>query len=447
MPDAKSDSLTTALLKFFACFVLVIVVLLLELIQRSIFSKASIESIKQLQENDAKSTVGFFKFIYFLGDARCYYVLVMLFFNFFSRQTSFYLSLVISQCVFVETFLKLVLRAGRPYMKTSKIFPFVCELSFGNPSGESMMAVAFVIVVGLYVINKLKDQQDDLTDRQKVSLAITIIFSIMMIILFSIQGSYNGNNTIDEILFGIELGLMIGCFSHFYVLPRLDKHLTNLMDGIFINRYRQVCVGSLVMVMMTFIVTTIAYMASVSSFQPEYQWLYQISVKCPVSKQLNELVFHDAVYVEIGFIFYTFGSYLGLVIDSKEYKGTHRTVNSTGVKQTLIRLAISILLIVPLYILPIFLIKSARFVLLVLLVKYGLPSFLIGFVLYGYSKLLYKRFNLISDDMLNDSNVSFASRQESDEDDDKPGNNRMTLRKDKTLEEYDKNMKKNINTF
>jgi len=46
MPEAKSVNLTTTLLKIFACLVLVIVVLLLELIQRSIFERASIESIK-----------------------------------------------------------------------------------------------------------------------------------------------------------------------------------------------------------------------------------------------------------------------------------------------------------------------------------------------------------------------------------------------------------------
>lgn len=61
--------------------------------------------------------------------------------------------------------MKLVLRAGRPYMKTTKIFPFVCELSFGNPSGEAMMGIAFILSIGLYIFVKIREQTEDLTAK------------------------------------------------------------------------------------------------------------------------------------------------------------------------------------------------------------------------------------------------------------------------------------------
>ena len=141
-------------------------------------------------------------------------------------------------------------------------------------------------------------------------------------------------------------------------------------------------------------------------------------MKCPVSKQLTELVFHDAVYVEIGLMFYIYGAYLGIVIDSKDYKGCHRLMNQTSIKHILIRLTLSLFIILPLYVLPLFLIKSSRFVILILVIKYGVPSFLLGFVLYGYSKLVYKRFGLLSEESLTDTSVSFISESRNDEDDD-----------------------------
>ena len=95
-----------------------------------------------------------------------------------------------------------------------------------------------------------------------------MLFSVIMVILFCLQGSYNGNNTIDEILFGIELGVVIAFFSHYFIRPLMDKHLSKLMDGMFVNRHRHVVLGSTVGIITLFLIVTIAYMASVGSFKP-----------------------------------------------------------------------------------------------------------------------------------------------------------------------------------
>lgn len=65
-----------------------------------------------------------------------------------------------------------------------------------------------------------------------------MILSIVTIILFSLQGIYNGSNTIDQVLFGIELGLFVAWVSHYYLRTMLEKHVTKLMDGLYVNRYR-----------------------------------------------------------------------------------------------------------------------------------------------------------------------------------------------------------------
>jgi hypothetical protein len=42
-------------------------------------------------------------------------------------------------------------------MMASKVFPFVCELEFGNPSDEAMNSVALIFSFGLFYYEKLKD--------------------------------------------------------------------------------------------------------------------------------------------------------------------------------------------------------------------------------------------------------------------------------------------------
>ena len=104
---------------------------------------------------------------------------------------------------------------------------------------------------------------------------------------------------------------------------------------------------------------------------------------------MTELVFHDAVYAEIGLLFYIVGAYAGIIIDSREFKGCHRQYNATSTTKKVLRILMSILLIVPLYVCPVYLIQSSKFVVLVLFAKYGIPSFMTGIALYGFSKLIY----------------------------------------------------------
>ena len=82
-------------------------------------------------------------------------------------------------------------------MYTSKVFPFVCELEFGNPSDEIMNFTMMSLTLGLYYYEKMKTQDDDLSNKQKVGISLSVVITLLGIILFSLQGIYNGANTID----------------------------------------------------------------------------------------------------------------------------------------------------------------------------------------------------------------------------------------------------------
>ena len=82
-------------------------------------------------------------------------------------------------------------------MLTRSIYPFVCELEFGTPCDESMYSVTLIFAFGFYYYEKLKEQDEETSDRQKIGIAAGIILSFLAIILFSLQGIYNGSNSID----------------------------------------------------------------------------------------------------------------------------------------------------------------------------------------------------------------------------------------------------------
>ena len=97
-------------------------------------------------------------------------------------------------------------------------------------------------------------------------------------------------------------------------------------------------------------------------------------------------------------VFYVMGAYYGMVVDAKKYRGTVKSVNKTSFVKTIIRLSLSAIPISLLFVLPVFLIASRNMVLPIFLIKYAIPSFVIAFFLYGYSKAIYQRFNLVMDE-------------------------------------------------
>ncbi len=203
-------------------------------------------------------------------------------------------------------------------------------------------------------------------------------------------------------LFGIELGIFVSYVSHFYIREPLNKHTTKIMEGLYIERYREIILGFSISFIGVFIFISCMYLNALLNFKPSNaqnkNWVAQILANCPVSDQLSELIFQDAVFTEFGFIFYIMGCYYGLVIDAKEYRGTVRSVNQTTITKTALRLSLSTIPIGLIFLLPVLLIASRSMVLPILLIKYSVPSFLIGFVLYGYSKQIFQKFNLVNNE-------------------------------------------------
>jgi hypothetical protein len=49
----------------------------------------------------------------------------------------------------------------------------------------------------LFLYEKLKEQDSDLLDTQKILVALGVIVTLFFIIVFCLQGVYNGINSVD----------------------------------------------------------------------------------------------------------------------------------------------------------------------------------------------------------------------------------------------------------
>lgn len=129
------------------------------------------------------------------------------------------------------------------------------------------------------------------------------------------------------------------------------------MDGLYVNRYKQAAMTFSVLFLVLFSVVTFQYIHAYIYFTPSNAWIYQISVKCPVSDQLSELIFEDAVFAEYGLIFFLMGAYFGLLKDARDYRGTPVCINKTPFTQTIARIVLSAIVIIPFFIVPTYLVS------------------------------------------------------------------------------------------
>lgn len=120
---------------------------------------------------------------------------VMILFNFFSRQTSFYLAAVLNMSLYLLVILKMIYTEGRPFMKQQEIYPYICELTFANPSMEATNAFLFSVVYSLLIYDKVREKQLKLDRCWKSGLLILAgITAVILVIVVCLQGLFNGTN-------------------------------------------------------------------------------------------------------------------------------------------------------------------------------------------------------------------------------------------------------------
>jgi len=124
-------------------------------------------------------------------------------------------------------------------------------------------------------------------------------------------------------------------------------------------------------------------------------WLYNISLDCNVLTE-RKLQFAEVELATSAFLFSVFGAYLGLIIDAKYYQGSPRDIHQTIPQKSLIRFLILLCAIAPFLFLITNFVAAFGYLPLKLFIFYLLPTFTLSFLLFGYSKILYRKLSLIS---------------------------------------------------
>ena len=103
----------------------------------------------------------------------------------------------------LTSFLKLIYKNPRPVWTTNEIIDFSCHTSYGNPSGHSLESMAVYLSLWEIAVNSNK-----FFNNKKILKYILFIFTLLLILSIAISRVLIGVHSINQILFGLSLGVL-----------------------------------------------------------------------------------------------------------------------------------------------------------------------------------------------------------------------------------------------
>lgn len=92
------------------------------------------------------------------------------------------------------------------------------------------------------------------------------------------------------------------------------------------------------------------------------------------------------------------GAYLGILCDTKFFKGTHRDIHNTSIGKGILRLLVTVTIFSPFFFFMYYISFKPSF-LRVLFIFYVLPAFVSGFVFFAFSRLIFQKCKLVTSDV------------------------------------------------
>lgn len=92
-----------------------------------------------------------------------------------------------------------------------------CAGEFGNPSGHSLLSCQFIPTMILFC---KQSYPNFFKERKFLAIFMQFVAGIFLV-LICFGRFYLGRHSVDQILFGIVLGLSFSHFSHFFIKPRI----------------------------------------------------------------------------------------------------------------------------------------------------------------------------------------------------------------------------------
>jgi membrane-associated phospholipid phosphatase len=123
---------------------------------------------------------------------------------------------------------KMAYHEPRPFMVTDKITVYGCSGEYGNPSGHSLFAAAFNIFFFLDLFHSNCDQPDFSTLKAKLIYAGALFLAISLTFLIGFARFYVGVHTLNQIVYGWQIGLLRALYFHICLREPVIKHIQTL---------------------------------------------------------------------------------------------------------------------------------------------------------------------------------------------------------------------------
>lgn len=282
----------------------------------------------------------------------------------------------------------------RPYMYDSALEPYGCSAEYGNPSGHSLFAAAFNFFFFLDLFHG-----DHLKRRSNLPLyvfAAFLTFSLTTLIAYA--RLYVMVHTINQIIYGVQLGLWLAFYFHYglrtYILTHIENITVDYKDPQL--RYSRYILISSVIAILAFGSQIITYFIVDATFTPPQLWIDNIAVKCGKDVEHDKDILNYKSVVLSGTCVATYGSYLGILLHRKYFGQIWIDIYRTSVIKFFLRYLVIIVLCFPLACPFLFIPWSAPLGVL-LIFKVLVPSTSAGFVAYAFTHYFYDKFKLYND--------------------------------------------------
>ena len=164
------------------------------------------------------------------------------------RKRAVYYVTVLTSVVFTMNVSKLWYHQPRPFWVNPAIESSSCSTQYGNPSGHSLVAMAFAGIIWLDYNDTMRDAKRREDEVSGVS-ADSTMFSrysdcscklwytrtmfFVVAILFAATVGFSrivlGVHSINQVTFGLQLGVWLACTSHFCIKDRLFANFDRLV--------------------------------------------------------------------------------------------------------------------------------------------------------------------------------------------------------------------------
>ena len=125
------------------------------------------------------------------------------------------------------SFFKLAYAEPRPYMIEPGIVPLYCSKSFGNPSGHSSVSILIGILLILDIFHGKEKEVKYYSNKAYVP---AVFLAIFWAITIPYTRFVIGVHSLNQIVYGVSLGLWSGLTLHFLVRDHLIKHIEIMVE-------------------------------------------------------------------------------------------------------------------------------------------------------------------------------------------------------------------------